>query len=84
MLPTYKNGDELLALSWFLKLKEGDIVVVREPYHQYTSILVVKRITKIKRDKLYVLGDNKLESSDSRKYGWINRKQIIAKVIYRI
>lgn len=86
MEPTILNGQSVFASSipyLFVKPRIGDIAVVKQIY-KYTSMLVIKRIREIKGNKFYVLGDNKLDSSDSRKYGWIDRDQIVAKVIYKI
>ncbi len=42
----------------------------------------IKRIQKINGLEVYVVGDNKADSEDSRKFGSINKKEIIGKVFY--
>lgn len=80
MIPTFKSGDEVLVnrLSYFLsKPKIGDLVVSKKEKY------IIKRIKKIDGDRFFVEGDNKKESTDSRKFGWINKKEIVGKVIFK-
>lgn len=58
-------------------LRVGDIVVIR-----HGGLEKIKRISELAVDKLYVEGDNKLYSTDSRHFGWIDRNSIIGKVIW--
>ncbi|MBI4089233.1 MAG: S26 family signal peptidase [Candidatus Levybacteria bacterium] len=80
MEPTLKNGDIVLVnrLAYLLaKPHMGDIIAIkREKYS------IIKRIKVITREKIFVVGDNKKDSLDSRKLGFVNRKKIIGKVIY--
>ncbi|OGH38182.1 MAG: hypothetical protein A3B44_00825 [Candidatus Levybacteria bacterium RIFCSPLOWO2_01_FULL_38_21] len=75
MSPFLKPGDTVL-ISRFGKIKIGDVVVFEVNDKHY-----VKRIEKIKGDKYFLTGDNKKESIDSRRFGWIEKKDIIGKVI---
>ena len=54
--------------------KIGRIYVYRDP----TGKLVIKRLKMIKDDLCYFVGDNPSMSYDSRYYGFINRKHIVA------
>lgn len=76
MLPTLKPGQDVLVSCWFNKYRIGDIVVIR-----HESKEVVKRISKIDDRRIFVEGDNKIESTDSRKFGWIDKKDISGKLI---
>lgn len=58
--------------------KIGDIVVVRHPAKK---VLIIKRIKDINKDRYFVTGDNLNESTDSRHFGWIQKKQILGKVL---
>ena len=78
MSPFLKEGDNVLVWR-FAKPKIGDVIVFKVNDKHY-----VKRIEKIKGDQYFVLGDNKKESIDSKKFGWIDKKDIIGKVIYKI
>lgn len=40
--------------------------------------------TKVPKDKLFVLGDNRLNSKDSRFFGFIPMKSVLGKAVYRI
>ena len=82
MLPTLSEGDELTSIrSYLCKIYVGDIVVAK-PY-EAENRLVIKRVAKINGDYYYLLGDNPNESYDSRNYGWVSKKEIVAKVVIR-
>jgi signal peptidase I len=64
-------------LRWSLP-KTGDVVVFLTPQGQ----LAVKRCgTVIGKDEFFALGDNSLESYDSRSYGPIRADSVMGKVI---
>ncbi|MDO8619580.1 MAG: S26 family signal peptidase [Candidatus Daviesbacteria bacterium] len=78
MLPVLKPGQDILILCWFLSFKKGDLVVFKKG-----NIEMVKRVRQISSDRgIFVLGDNEKESTDSRKFGWIKKSEIIGKVIW--
>lgn len=81
MLPTFKSGDVVLVnrLSYLLsKPKVGDFVVLKRQKY------IIKRIAAIRKEQVFVIGDNKKESIDSRSFGWIHKKEIVGKVILKI
>lgn len=81
MFPTFKSGDIALVykFSYFLsRPKIGDVIVLKK------KKFIIKRIAKINDDKVFVIGDNINESTDSRNFGWVNKKEIIGKVILKI
>lgn len=73
MFPTLKEGQEVLTFNWS-KIKIRDIVVVKGEK--------IKRVQKIMGSKVYLVGDNRTESTDSRHFGPVDISQIIGKVIY--
>lgn len=77
MQPFLKAGSRVLSLNCFYKLKLNDLVVAR-----VNNRLIIKRITKMNHDKLFLEGDNRSESTDSKQFGWVNKKNIIGKVIF--
>ena len=76
MLPAFAPGRLILARSWFWRLKLGNVVVVR---HQ--GLEKIKRVQQIDGDKVFLTGDNPVASTDSRQFGWVDRKQVIARVV---
>lgn len=81
MNPTFKENDVVLVnrLSYLLSPpKIRDLIVLKRGQH------IIKRIKKIKNNKYFVVGDNKKKSTDSRRFGWIDRKDIVGKVLIKI
>lgn len=79
MIPTLNNNDSVLVLSYILTSpKIGDIVVA-----MHGEKHIIKRITKIKGNTFFLSGENTLESTDSRRFGFVNRHDIIGKVILK-
>ncbi len=81
MKPTYRPGSILIIINSKLYqiIQKGDVIVLKDPRN---NKLILKRINKIEDKKYFVLGDNKNESTDSRVFGYITRKNIIGKVIF--
>ncbi len=77
MLPTLKRGDNILVLCWFFKLEKGDLVAIKKDKRE-----MIKRVKAIKEGKIFVLGDNEKISLDSRNFGWIEKSEVIGKVIW--
>lgn len=59
------------------ELKPGDVVIV-----SHAGLEKVKRIERQQGDLIYLLGDNASGSTDSRDFGWLPAKSIIAKVVW--
>lgn len=82
MEPYLKEKDTVLAAKYFFsKPKVEDVIIFRHPAPPY---LFIKRITKINKEKVWVEGDNKIKSIDSREFGWIVKKDIIGKVVKKL
>lgn len=82
MSPTFSEGENVLVSSLpllFAKPRKGDVVVF-EKYNRF----YIKRIGKIKEEKYFLVGDNKKDSEDSRRFGSVAREQIKGKIIYKI
>lgn len=69
----------MVLVSKFGKIKSGDVVVFK-----IKDAVYIKRIEKKKGDRYFLIGDNRKESIDSRKFGWMDEKDIIGKVIFKI
>lgn len=76
MLP-YLKPNHIVLIRRTQDFKVNDLVVF---YHQ--GLEKIKRVDKIKHKKIYVLGSNLEYSLDSREYGWINRENILGKLIW--
>ena len=82
LYPEYQNGDFVITSKipvLFGSLRTGDVVVfVHQPYG-----LLIKRIERVDdtESRFFVVG-TQLHSVDSREFGWINRREILGKVLY--
>lgn len=76
MHPTLKVGQNVVTFNWIRKINAQDIVVVR-----IDDRLVIKRVKRVYEKKLFIVGDNDQESTDSRKYGAVDRSNLIGKVV---
>jgi nickel-type superoxide dismutase maturation protease len=75
MAPAFPHGKVVLGWRW-RRPRIGDVVIVR--HHR---VELIKRVDQLEDDKVYVLGDNPEESTDSRHYGWLPVSSILAVVI---
>lgn len=86
MCPTFEDKDKLRCTRIFKKLEIGSIYVYKR-MEEGEEYLVVKRLSNISKQGdityCYFLGDNSEHSLDSRHYGWIDSRNIIAKVYER-
>ena len=84
MVPELDDGSEVLADPHFCldDLQPGSLWVIKHPFDR--SVSMVKRLASIKNGKLWVLGDNPTESSDSRSFGALPAEALVAKVVARL
>ncbi len=98
MEPTFQAGAFLLGSAW-INPKAGHVAVVKTPrrsneyrrgyYAESNPKSVkprdhIKRIRKINEHGVWVEGDNKQGSTDSRHYGYIQPKDVKAIVFLRL
>lgn len=76
MYPNLKPRESVITLNWFIDLKPGDLVVVK-----INNKLMIKRIKSVKGKRLYLIGDNKKESTDSRHFGKVDKDSVVGKVV---
>ncbi len=86
MEPFCQEGDFVLVnrMSYlFSRPKVGQSVVLKDP--RDPSRHLIKRITAVRDSFLWVEGDNKERSTDSRNFGWVSVKALLgqAKVIHK-
>ena len=75
MSPTFKDGQVVLFFRRRV-YRPGDIVLIK-----HAGLEKVKRISKLQDGKVFLLGDNQTESTDSRHFGPIDNQQLKAKAI---
>jgi nickel-type superoxide dismutase maturation protease len=75
MTPLLKPGRIVLIVRPF-RVRQGDIVVV---WHDGRE--KIKRVAQVKDEKIYVVGDNPTDSTDSRHFGWLSIDAVYAKVL---
>ena len=76
MAPTLLDGQLVIGRQPH-DLKRGDVVIV-----SHNGLEKIKRIENQQGDLIYLLGDNADASTDSRTFGWVEAKCIVAKVVW--
>ena len=91
MLPNYNDGDWLLFRLLPAKSKAnelvGKVVLIQRRSNVGEDFLLVKRVTQVHNDnnesRIWVEGDCKEKSTDSRSWGPLNSDEVIGKLILR-
>ena len=98
MLPVYNHGDWLLFRILqtpprdlkTLKKLVGKVVLIRRLSEAGSDFLQVKRLTRIETQstenavaRIWVEGDNKSNSTDSRTWGLLKDEEVIGKLQFR-
>ncbi len=85
MFPVLKEGEEVLVdtKAYHRCLPEmGDLVIAWHPHQP--NLRIIKRVVRVdEKGNCFLMGENSLESSDSRSFGWVSLQQIIGKVTSR-
>lgn len=77
MVPVLPPGTTVWGITWFISLHPGDVVIFKHDGKEK-----IKRISEIKDEKVFVLGDFHEESTDSRHFGWIPIADIRARIVH--
>jgi nickel-type superoxide dismutase maturation protease len=82
MSPALADGDWLLCrrLREGRRPRVGDVVVVRRPDR---DLLLVKRVVRREPEGWWVEGDNSARSDDSRVFGVVPDRDVVARVLLR-
>ena len=109
MEPTFMDKDKILTSRayWLVgPIKDGDVVVVRNPEEEEARGYLIKRVHRmggekvdflnvpedhrladgefvVPADSVYVIGDNRAVSEDSRKFGPVKKSDILGKYVIR-
>lgn len=91
MSPNYNDGDWLLFRVLPAKSKAneliGKVVLIQRQSEFGTDFFQVKRVTQVSdrsnKTEIWVEGDNKGESTDSRNWGAVDSSEVIGKLILR-
>jgi len=81
MYPAFKPGEHVLSFNWayFRKKPQVKNIVIIEQDKR----MIIKRIQKVFRNKIFALGDNLNYSTDSRMLGWFDEQNIFGKIIFK-
>jgi nickel-type superoxide dismutase maturation protease len=88
MLPAIAPGDRLVVVRR-LRIRPGAVVALAEPRRpggaagDRIPLTLVKRVSAVEGDAVWVHGDNAAESTDSRHWGPVPRRAIHGVAIYR-
>ena len=80
MAPTFVAGDWLVVF-WGGAFRRGQVVLVER--EAQPGVFLLKRVIGPIEDRIWVEGDNKEASTDSRQWGAISRDEIVATVLFR-
>lgn len=77
MVPTLPPDTLVFGTGFFKVLKSGQVVMIKHKGKEK-----IKRISEVRTDEVYVLGDHPETSTDSRQFGWLPAKCIKALIIW--
>lgn len=88
MFPTRQDGEIYLGVKVYRKSKcrPNDVYVFRPPYDSDEQKYVIKRLVNYRGEgkdtRYFFVGDNRPNSYDSREYGFVPCKNVVARVTY--
>lgn len=77
--PSIEEGDFVIGMSYlFFKPQIGHIVIAMDSKGGRT---ILKRVIRVEGHRYWLEGDNTVISVDSRVFGWVDRLNIVARVV---
>lgn len=76
MLPILKPGQIIVGIPR-KKISFNDVLILK-----ISGKEIIKRVSLLGPEGVFVLGDNPDHSTDSRSFGWVAHDQIVASVIW--
>lgn len=77
MLPVLPPGTLVFGLRRYRQLKLGQVVII-----EHDGKEKIKRISQLKNNLVYLLGDHENGSTDSRNFGWLSAESVVAIVLF--
>lgn len=84
MQPTLEPGDRVLVRRLGRKPAPGLGSVVVTWHPQHSTLRLIKRLSRMDSNGLWLLGDNPAESTDSRQLGAVPTNLLIGEVVGRL
>ena len=82
---TLKNNDILLLKKFDKKYDRYDVVVINHTNENYTKTITFDfDKVKLSDDEYFVMGDNRMNSEDSRSIGPVKKERILGTVNFRL
>jgi len=75
MGPKLRPGQLIMATPLFRHLHPGQVIIFRKNNREQ-----IKRIEEVQDGRVFVIGDNLENSTDSRDFGWLKRDEVVARV----
>jgi len=76
MAPTMTSGAIVVGIRP-RAIRTGDVVVVR-----HNGMEKIKRVHKMSSSRVFLVGDNRAHSTDSRDFGWVDIGTVIARIVW--
>lgn len=76
MAPTLQPGVIVFGVRPS-RVRPGDVVIVR-----HDNIDKIKRVKEVQENKVFLIGDNSSQSTDSRDFGWLEVGAVLARVVW--
>ena len=77
MAPRLSPGNVIVAFKARKRLKPGDVVIA-----YYKGREIIKRVERAEPNRVFLIGDNLSSSTDSRHFGWLQRREVVGKVLW--